>query len=1289
MDFYGEFKIGEFIGRIAEKIVGRFTSHEVNCDDAYVFTVDGKFKVIGESIYNMTLNEADGLVRSKSALSDYLLGFKVGDYVCDLLDIMGDNMPSMYDGSSVRGADGNYAMSGDYATVLALFVNKTVSELKNGVVSDGIGYLLADDMLGGLRVGNFFGKGRYCYVSWTEGGKLHDVWYTDDAQTDVVTFDSATQKALMTTLYRTKISTLTNMDIEEIFGDLYVGALSGFTCGDDTFGHIHDGDCVWLNERDVYVVEDGMVENVPMPIDPLDACIAGVKIGDVLNGALNIKALISGTMLGELFGYTAVATDDGSGNIVYDWYRYKTTTGANGAPRYVTAETNVDGDPITYATGAIVYDYVLEERASELYQAISDIDASDLFSGDAINTIMDRVKNVKFGYLMNYYFNDANGKWYSDRAFTQPVTGKKGLLCGFTINELADGSAYAGWYIGDLMELYEDEDGVWWQDSTKTVPAKGVIGMMAKLTVGDVSSSTGFRNRVNGWYIGEILECKKYDADGNILADPSQPGVWKKDDVEITDSLNILIYDYTVGELMNADLSDLIEGWSLGTVMGYHKDSGGVWRKSNDDPVTDKLVLKVVDMTIGSLASDFTSTINGWYIGDLMGLTLDESTGVWKNSSDVEATGVIGKMAALTVGQVSSENGFRTIVNEWYIGEIFECKKYDALGNLIDPSENGVWKKGDDVVDARTSKFYDYQVKDFIDGDFSAIVTAIISDWEIGLVMGYEKDGSHWVKKNENGDVIATADAKIEALYDYTVSDLIDGDFSKIVSDVIADWKIGEVMGYEKDGSDWVKKENDVVIATADRKVAAFYDYTVDDLVNGDFNNIITSIVSDWYIGEVMGYKKYDGAGDELDDYSQAGVWKKNDVPADDKVAPIYDYKISALTSSDNIGGMISGSIADWYIGTVLGYKKYAMDGAVRAQDINGDYIEVDGSDAGKWFNGDTQVAKVNQIISDKKVSDLSGNLEGVIREMIDEVIGGYALGELLGYYQYGGDWYTDRDEIDNGDNTYSYVYDPADKVTGVMGILADITVDDIRGGFIEDLTLGKLMGYTKEAGVWKKAGVDADELTAVLADYKISDITEDGFVDNLVDDIKTNVSVGAFFDTSSADGFMSLVDPDWKIGSLESNVNAAIASATVEDMIAFGAFGDYYAITDSKSVQETETANYESTDKIFMQKGVFATEAEARAYWLDLETDAFMGEVMTIMTAAVDVMTDHEAYFAYQNAGGTETYSAMDAAYDASSRKGARSFAETVQDYADYVQDCITNMTMPQQYTYWIGNLA
>ncbi|MBO7525166.1 MAG: hypothetical protein J6T42_00005, partial [Clostridia bacterium] len=598
--------------------------------------------------------------------------------------------------------------------VLDLFVNKRIFEVFDKIGSEGTDYLMGEEMIGGLYAGNLF---NYYF------DQPADKWYTDPEMTEPVTFSSKTQEALMKTVYRAKIKPVLEMDLDSIFGNLYVGALSGYTCTkEDEYGHIHDADCVWLRETEVYVEDEyDATQLLFIGIDPLDDCISNVKIGDVLDGSINIRTLVEGTKLGALFGL--VKGDDG------DWHNYKTHNGL----RVVSDVPNAYGY-YSYDNGdKFSYEYVPGDRSSELYQAICDIDAEELFGSGAISTILNEVKDLDIGYLMGYVWTDTvydtdgvtvlkEQGWYTDGSYNVKVSGIKSLLADFSVNDITSGEAsYNSWKIGTLMGL--NKFGQVWYNSSNT-PATGVIGLLADLTVGDISSSTGFKATIGKWHIGEILECFAYDGD---ISEGGQQvtfegTTWRREDgSEVSDivwyknvideehstpsqtayplrkveGINTKIYSLSVQQLLESDFKTIIADWKISEILSLDGTETGI-------------IAKLGNMKVSELSdvSNLQTTINGWYIGEIMGY--ENESGVWKKNGE-SATGANAKLYGLKVGDISG--GFISAIGDWTLSEILD----------FDGTETGIIAKLGEMTISELSDPDDLQTT--------------INGWYIGEIM--------------------------------------------------------------------------------------------------------------------------------------------------------------------------------------------------------------------------------------------------------------------------------------------------------------------------------------------------------------------------------------------------------------------------------------------------------------------------------------------------------------------------------------------------------------------------
>lgn len=120
--------------------------------------------------------------------------------------------------------------------------------------------------------------------------------------------------------------------------------------------------------------------------------------------------------------------------------------------------------------------------------------------------------------------------------------------------------------------------------------------------------------------------------------------------------------------------------------------------------------------------------------------------------------------------------------------------------------------------------------------------------------------------------------------------------------------------------------------------------------------------------------------------------------------------------------------------------------------------------------------------ILDLKINIFEPSIDKGIETIIDTVKG-LQLGEILGYKEVNGAWYS-------GDT----------KLTGVMGVLAGYTVTEVSAPeFFDTMKLGKLLGYDYDEtnGVWLNNGTEVTGAMSVVADETISSITTGTFIDN------------------------------------------------------------------------------------------------------------------------------------------------------------------------------------------------
>ena len=655
--------------------------------------------------------------------------------------------------------------------------------------------------------------------------------------------------------------------------------------------------------------------------------------------------------------------------------------------------------------------------------------------------------------------------------------------------------------------------------------------------------------------------------------------------------------------MRKAKIFDLFGEYTLGdalsSVVTLSKDGEGKWTK---DGKLGTIISKVANFKINTFSAGIMEGANQImaviYVGDAIGCK--EIDGKWYTEETVSYGGntvegayvpVIGINKLLASKNVKDllEGGldFNSLLGDLYLGELlgytveagvwYEYAK-DGAGNYIvvengDLTDNVYAYALGSACAKLEATLSGIKVVDLISGDGVGTIMDTLQSLEIGYVLGYTYDGAKWMK---NGSEVEGLLAKLAG---NTIGDLTN-DFNAI----IGDWKIGEVLGYTETAGVWYKNGSPVTGITA--KLAA---YTVNDLTGG-----FDTIINGWQIGEVLGYT-YDG---------DAEKWYNGNTEVKGVAAKLAGYTVGELT------GGFDAIIGTWKIGEVLGYTYTAgtwynnatpVSGVAAklagytVNDLTGGFDTIIGGwkigevlgytyDGEKWMNGLTPVTGITAKLADYTVNDLTNGF--------DTIIDGWKIGEIMGYTYDGEKWmngvtpvtgvlaklsgYTVGQLSDFNTIINSWTLtDVLGDVSGnkLLSLIANEPIGSIATA-INGLSFGQIMGYAKNgSGNWVKdangngvadAGetAPADELTAILCEYSVADISTPGFTTDLIEDIKTGVTVRTIFgDTSSStDPLIKLMDSDWTIAELPTElVNKFKNGVTVGQMVELGVFGDFF----------------------------------------------------------------------------------------------------------------------------------
>ncbi|MGN0820111.1 MAG: hypothetical protein ACI4M6_07005 [Christensenellaceae bacterium] len=250
-------------------------------------------------------------------------------------------------------------------------------------------------------------------------------------------------------------------------------------------------------------------------------------------------------------------------------------------------------------------------------------------------------------------------------------------------------------------------------------------------------------------------------------------------------------------------------------------------------------------------------------------------------------------------------------------------------------------------------------------------------------------------------------------------------------------------------------------------------------------------------------------------------------------------------------------------------------------------------------------------------VAEIQNDMDGIM----DDIINDLTLGEVV------------SESVLNGN--------------GILVSVQDCKISELATA-VNNMSIGSAMGYEKKSdGLWyDDAGlVVRDEILSIIAEYKIGNLTGDialesgkTFTEDLVDNMVENVSISTIYPDAGredADGFMALIEADWKVNELADNLMTKLkTTATINQLIKLGVFGDFFELEDGQSAYnapayvEGERTNFGKIDKMMTSSANkinpltgykygdadmdgTVTESEVRSYWLTLTMPKFMDNMM------------------------------------------------------------------------------
>lgn len=593
---------------------------------------------------------------------------------------------------------------------------------------------------------------------------------------------------------------------------------------------------------------------------------------------------------------------------------------------------------------------------------------------------------------------------------------------------------------------------------------KKKLGDLLKLTNGGFTFSAD--NLMEDLYLGDTLSYEKgedgiwYDADGKEAT-----GVFRE------------LAGLPLNNLTGDDIMDAVDRVYLAELMGYDRKEDGTDEngkpkytfeklENGDTKTPEGMIAEFADMTVGQLRTDgqLDKTVKEMQIGVAMGYT--QTNGVWYEADgETRVDGVLRPLLGETVGNLNA--GLDTL----YLGEvmgfdaIYEGGSTTPTAFRKDTNRNGDYTDdGDNAPGPLMEKFVDMPLADI---EEESAFTDRIQEVRIGDAMGYTLKEGVWY----NGDDPVTG--MFRTLAGKRVDEL---------EEAVKDVRVSDALGYEKntDGK-WVTTDGG---KEAPGILSVLMDSTL---------TTISTRVETVYIGEIMGYEKYDRGPDgrhhqnDNADYvegttpkSHLGFRRPNPAYEPGQDAPKYLFPSGAvdvladMTVSELEGeGKITEKIEGMKVGIAMGYT----------------YDD----ESGKWLdkNDDEVTNSLLKTVVGKKVGEIGGVMEGL------------TLGEAMGYTYSGTcgegaacDHKGDRCEhliwsdAGGGENTgYVKIIGPETRIKDLNGRLADI-----KGVKIGELMDAKILNFTTE---------QVSDLNSIFGEHDWTEDTIDSFIKSFITKVK------------------------------------------------------------------------------------------------------------------------------------------------------------------------------------------
>ncbi len=352
------------------------------------------------------------------------------------------------------------------------------------------------------------------------------------------------------------------------------------------------------------------------------------------------------------------------------------------------------------------------------------------------------------------------------------------------------------------------------------------------------------------------------------------------------------------------------------------------------------------------------------------------------------------------------------------------------------------------------------------------------------------------------------------------VSDNNDSDVLKVIEDSIGDVVLKSLLG---------ESIGDIVMLSNILGEAKLADIIIYNEAEGKYTMDIMSVFGGKKLGTLLGYSEVQVTDDE----SSEPVYEWHDADGN-KVGGI-DSVLADIAIDDLLNGTFSADelLNDLVIADILGFEKVAGLPVYKSDDLSTPLNIPEEKQIVVWYDNGAE--------ADKIMSSFAGMTFNQVTSEFSKL----PLSAVLGYYQYGEDWYTWQVDTVGGQDAVVLTL-----ANGVMTEIAHVEIGNMGNieGEIRDIQVGTLLGYTPvydEDGhllhwTTNNAGEIATGITAALAGYKVSELSDPDTIDNItIADVMgyTEENGKWYKGGNEVTGVMAAIAGS-SIGSLDSDIN-------------------------------------------------------------------------------------------------------------------------------------------------------